>query len=109
MDKRIAKRIIVSLKAELILDSKSYFGVIENLSESGVYLEATTTKTGLNLIPGTKIRLNFQNPSKEKINLNCEVRHFNSIKNIFQEMINKTGLEIKDPPLQYKAFLKTLE
>jgi hypothetical protein len=109
MDKRTSGRIILSLQAELIADSKSYSGIIENLSGGGACLEATTAGSELNLAPGKKVMLKLHDSSNETINLNCEVKHSNSIKNVFKETIYKTGLEINDPPYQYKAFLKTLE
>lgn len=106
MERRRSKRILVSLKAELISGDVSYAGIIENLSEEGIYMRTLPTKAATDFTPETKHELKFQLPSGETINLHCKVKW--SYKTPPHGLTNSVGMEIIDPPPEYKEFLKTL-
>ncbi len=109
METRHLIRTPVILKAKLISGGKSYAGIIRNLSENGAYVETAPTKTVTDFIPETTLKLEFKIPSGERLNLNCEVIWLYTKKTLppgFKQ--NNIGMEIIDPPLKYKEFLKTL-
>lgn len=103
MDKRSDKRVIVAFNAELVSNNLNYAGIIENLSDKGVFMRTFPVKTPLNFPPGSKINLKFRLPSGEKLSLNCIVRWF--FKTPPHGLTNSIGMEIKNPPARYKEFL----
>jgi hypothetical protein len=108
MEKRHPKRVIVSLVAELISEDKSYVGIIENLSEKGIFMKISSTNTAIGFIPGNTPMVKFQISSGETLNLRCEIRWLHTYKTPTHDLINKIGMEIIDPPTRYKEFFKTL-
>jgi hypothetical protein len=106
MEKRRSKRKIVRLKAERISGDKNHAVFIENLSEEGIYMITAPAKTSMDFIPGTALELKFQLRSGETLNLRCKVIW--SHKNPPDGLTNSVGMEIIDPPLKYKEFIKTL-
>ncbi len=107
MEKRRFKRIIVSLKAELISDGTSYTGFIENLSENGLFVTTTPTKTAIVFTPETRCEIKFQLPSGETLNLPCKITW--AYRTPPHGITNSIGLEIIDPHPKYREFLKTLQ
>jgi hypothetical protein len=108
MEKRHSARIPVCLETKLISGSKSYTGVIGNLSKGGVYLETVPTKSATPFIPKTRLELKIQIPSKEIINLHCKVVWLHTKKTLPHGLTNCIGMEIINPPSEYKGFLKSL-
>src|SRR4030067_1634712 len=107
MEKRRSKRVIVSLKAELISDGTSYTGFIENLSENGLFVTTTPTKTAIVFTPETRCEIKFQLPSGETLNLPCKIIW--AYRTPPHGITNSIGLEIIDPHPKYREFLKTLQ
>jgi len=99
MEQRRSKRIIVTLEAELILNDTSYKGFIENLSEDGVYVITSPTKTTVNFNPGETIELKFRLPSGEILDMNCRVVW--SYKTPPHGLTNSIGMEIINPSQKY--------
>jgi hypothetical protein len=115
MEKRRSKRKIVALKAEIVSGGKSYAGVIENLSEDGIYIITTPSKSSIDFALGTTVELKFQPPSEPKdilrssgetINLHCKVIW--SYKTPPHGLTHSIGMEIINPSPEYKELLKTL-
>src|SRR3990167_9703709 len=96
MGKRLSKRIIIGLKAEIISGDISCEGVIENLSEAGIYVITAPTKTEINFAPGTILEVKFQFLSGETLNLHCEVKW--SYKTPPHGLTNRIGMKIINPP-----------
>ena len=96
MEKRLSKRIIIGLKAEIISGDISCEGVIENLSEAGIYVITAPTKTEINFAPGTILEVKFQFLSGETLNLHCEVKW--SYKTPPHGLTNRIGMKIINPP-----------
>ncbi len=128
------KKITISIDAKLISGKKVYDGFIENISEHGIrwyhysgtiedfsegkiYIKTAPAKIGLDCNPGTIIDLEIQIPSGEIINLQCKVvwsktQHHTPEKSAHLDKpkkYTKIGMEIVDPPQQYKKFFKTLK
>ncbi len=106
MDKRRSKRITVSLKGERISGDLSHAVFIENLSEHGICITAAPAKTAKDFTPETPVQLKLQLSSGETLVLDCNVIWAH--KTAPDGSTKSVGLEIKDPPLKYKEFLKTL-
>lgn len=97
MERRCFKRTIVSFKAELLSDGISYAGIIENLSEEGIYIRTIPTKTSIDFTPGTPLELKFQRHSEGPLNLHlyCKVKWL--YKTPPYGLTSSIGLEIIDP------------
>ncbi len=106
MEKRYSKRIIVTLKAELISHGINYKGFIENVSENGLYIVTAPTETPASFIPDMPCEIKFQLPSGEALNLHCKVIW--SYKTPPHGLTNSIGLEIIDPTSEYIESLKNL-
>jgi len=106
MEKRSLKRKIVTLKAEIVSCGKSYAGFIENISEDGIYMITAPTETEISFLTGTTLGLKFQLPSGGTQNLHCKVMW--SYKTPPHGLTHSIGMEIINPPPEYKEFLKTL-
>ena len=93
-----------------------YTGMIENLSESGMRLSTSPANTVIDFSPGTTLELEFQTLFGEIFNLNCMVKwshktqHHTKVKGLANTPALEyaaTGMEIIEPPLKYKEFVKT--
>ncbi|RJQ20039.1 MAG: PilZ domain-containing protein [Nitrospiraceae bacterium] len=107
MGERQHKRVIVNLQAELICGDTRFSGLIENLSEDGVYLITTSAKSPIDLAPNTALELRFQLPSGEKQSLHCVVKW--SYKTPSHGLTSSIGMKIINPPETYKHSLRTLQ
>ena len=114
MEKRYDKRKDVFLETDFTSGGRSYTGVIENISEYGVYMKTNLTKTAIDFLPSTTIGLEFHIPSEETINLRCEIIWLHSKKfkhpRLENEVVldNDIGMEIKTSPPEYKKFVMNL-
>jgi hypothetical protein len=107
VEKRRSKRIRVNLKAERISGDEKYGVFIENISENGIHMITTHSKTHYKYSPGTEIELRFEFVSGKAIKLHCRIIWAHS-KIPPNGMTDSIGLEIIDPPAQYIEFVKTL-
>jgi hypothetical protein len=133
MEKRSYRRIPARLEAKFTLEGKkyagsidrlsgygikwnTYTGVIENLSEGGINLRISPTKTAIDFSPKTTLKLQFQTLFKEIFNLHCMVKWSNETQRrigingigIDPDLkFTSTGMEIIAPSSEYKKFIKT--
>lgn len=96
MNKRRAHRIIAGYKAEIIYCDKHYFGVIENLSETGVNVLTNLSENIVDFCPGETTLLNIETPAGEQLILRCMIKWTNRVPP--HNLRNRIGLEIIDPP-----------
>ncbi|RJQ20603.1 MAG: PilZ domain-containing protein [Nitrospiraceae bacterium] len=96
MEKRNAKRIVGGYKAEIIYEGKSYEGIIDDLSETGVGLLTGPLEDPLEVAPGMTLELRFHPLSGEMIILQCRVKWLQKAPPHGLKM--KMGLEILNPP-----------
>ncbi len=107
MERRRFKRIPVYLKANIILNDKTYSGFIEDVSVEGIkYIVTYFFKPSENFTPEKKVSLNFQVPTGETLNLNCEIIWFTRITPDDKELT--LGMKIIDPPQKYMEFIEIL-
>jgi hypothetical protein len=105
-DNRHDRRIEVSLVAELKLSNKSYSGLVDNLSEEGLHLRITPTKKPPVFQPDKSIELKLKVAPGIILNLPCMEKW--SCDTPPHCTVKSIGLQIQDPPVEYKNFLKTL-
>ena len=126
MNKRRSRRKIVSINSELIPDFigeagviedlpaygtkrikwYKFTGVVENLSNQGVYIRTFPAKVPIDYYPGTTLELKFQLLSGEALSLNCRVKW--SIKIPPDDLTSRMGMEILNPSPNYNKLLKIL-
>lgn len=104
-ERRASKRVTVNLKAERISCTDNCSVFIENISETGIYMITAPGKKN-EFRPGTELDLELELSSGKTINLNCNVKW--SFETSPEDSTKSVGLEIIDPPREYKEFLKTL-
>lgn len=106
MERRSAKRVTVNIKAERISCTRNCSVFIENLSETGIYMITVPAKNH-DYLPGNEIDLELELATGDMINLNCNVKW--AYDNSPEELTSSVGLEIVDPPDDYRKFIDTLQ
>ncbi len=106
MEKRIHKRKIVDYKVEVIADGISYAGIVENISEKGLYIIVNPLKTSIDFMSRAKLELKFQLPSGESLNLPCHVKW--SYKTPPHGLTYSMGMEILKQSPEYIEFFSNL-
>jgi hypothetical protein len=127
MGKIFFEKTAVNLYAKIIFGGKSYHGYIEGVSFDGneylmtfwinVSSETEAGKINENHFedpsrdsedynPDQRVEVHFQTHSGEAINLNCKVIWF--LVSQYNHGTEVFGMEIINPPAQYKEFLKSL-
>lgn len=107
MEKRGTERIKVNLRAERISGNAQYGVFIENISENGIQIIATTSSEHKKYIPGMDLDLKFRLSSGKTLSLRCRVRWIYP-KLPPDGLTDSIGLEIIDPPPEYSEFVKSL-
>lgn len=107
MDKRTCKRIPIGIEADIISDYRNHAAFIGNLSPRGLHLITVYMEDDKDFIRETDIDLHFQTHTGEKLNLHCKKRWSYAITP--NSLINRVGMEIIDPPAQYKKFITNLK
>ena len=74
MERRLFKRIAFGVKTEIILDGKSFRGVIEDLSEAGANIKTYPIGDTSGLVQGAEMELKFSQLDDEIIVLNCKIQ-----------------------------------
>jgi hypothetical protein len=106
-DKRRTSRIFESLDAEIISGSKSYAGIIMNFSEDGLYMVTATANTVVDITPSTILKLKCTLPQGKNVDMKCEVKWFQT-KNSPHGVSFSMGMQIINPPKEYKKFIDTV-
>jgi hypothetical protein len=107
-NKRRSKRIEHRLDAEVVLDNKSYRGSIENFSEIGIFKIAVSDEEVIGFIPGASVGVRFSLPSKEEIQLDCNIKWLRINTEPLAGIIYNMGMEINNPPQVYLNFVRSL-
>jgi len=107
MERRRFERKKVYLKAERISGDRNHGVFIENISENGIQIITAPAESVIEFSSGTPIDLKFVLPSGEVINLNCIVKWADYTPPPY-DATTTIGMEIIDPPLRYKEFVKNL-
>ncbi len=107
MEKRRHKRVIDNLDAEIVAGDITYAGIIMNLSEDGCYMVTATSNKDVGLGNYSKLKLKCKLPSGKSLNMNCEVKWFQTKTSPYGTSLSM-GMEIINPPLKYKKFIKSL-
>jgi hypothetical protein len=106
-EKRAYKRIPVKLEGNFVSNDTSHIAFIRNVSEYGANAIFSSMKTAKGFITETQHDLKIHLSSGATINLKCTGKWSSSISP--QGLTKEIGVEIIDPPIQYKEFLNTLK
>lgn len=106
MDRRLLKRKIVSIKAEVVLEGKKSAGLIENISEGGIYLVTTPAKQATEFSAGKTANVRFIGPSGTTIDLHCNVLW--GYKTPPHGLTQSVGMEIKTSSQEFTDFYNGL-
>jgi hypothetical protein len=106
MKKRAYERIPVKLEGKFISNDTSCIAYIRNVSAFGVNAIITPMNCSTDFLKEANHELIIHISSGDTITLNCIRKWSSSISP--QGLTKEIGLEIIDPPKQYKEFLSTL-
>ena len=109
MERRRFKRFETHLKSVIIFEGKKYPGFVENVSEEGfafAYLPSKNPEFD-KFSKDKIIDLLFSLPTNEILNLNCRI--FWTVKDEDAYKKLSMGLEIQNPPLKFREFVRTLK
>ena len=107
MERRRSRRIVTTLDAEFSLEENNYTGVIENISNEGIYMRLLSAGAPIEFTPGTELELNIKLSPEETMNLNCVIRWSKSISP--DRLSGSAGMEIINPPAEFGELLKKQE
>jgi len=105
-EKRRSQRVIDNLEAEIISGADSYRGIIMNFSTEGLYMVTATASTVVDLSTTSILRLRCTLPNGKKLDMDCEVKWFQT-KTSPHGVSFSMGMEIIDPPKEYRDFVLT--
>ena len=107
---RGSDRKVINLEADVLAGGHAYTGTIENISTDGIYIQFRTepTKSAKDFLPVARITINFELPSGDKLELDCESRWINIYTEPPDSVVNHLGIQILDPPQKLKDFINTL-
>jgi hypothetical protein len=108
IEKRHHRRINYKLKADVCYDSKHSDAMIENFSETGIFKIVFPEKSLINFYPGETIRVIFQIPSGQKLNLECEIKWIRIQRGAPLFLKYNMGVQIIKPSPEYEEFVKDL-
>lgn len=107
MERRRFKRKKIHLRAERLSGDESRAVFIEDISEYGIQIMTAPAKSIIEFSPGTPVDLKFELSSGKTINLLCTVRW--SLHNAPpNDATTSIGMEVMNPPLRYREFVKNL-
>jgi hypothetical protein len=106
MEKRRSSRKVISLDARIVSNGISQAGITVNLSEDGIYMITATSEDVINFSSQARINLQARLSPEETINLSCAVKWFQK-KTSPNGTRFKMGMEIMDPPIAYREFIKS--
>ena len=107
-EKRRNSRVIDSLEAEINAGGKNYSGIVLNFSEAGLYMVTATARIIVDITPSTLLELKCKLPTGKNTCLKCEVKWFQTKKSPHGISFSM-GMQILNPPKEYKEFLKTVQ
>ncbi len=106
IEKRQKKRKVISLDARIISDGAVYNGIIINMSEEGIFMVNALSRTAIDFTPGSTLKLVTQLPTNEIMDMDCSVKWFQKKSSPVGPTF-KMGMEIINPPLKYREFVRT--
>ena len=105
MEKRLSQRIPCNLNATISSEGYTFDGFIENVSEGGVeYLITSSITSSGNFTPKKLIKLHFQIPSGEKLDLDCQVEWFLKTPHDKDKSLI-LGMKVINPPALYRKLV----
>ncbi|MBC8413459.1 PilZ domain-containing protein [bacterium] len=106
-ERRTNTRKVISMNAELIAGGQSYSGIIVNMSEQGLYMVTAESGQLIDIAPKSQVTLIAVLPNNEMVSMSCDIKWFQK-KEMPAWFTFKLGLEILNPPSQYREFVSQL-
>lgn len=106
MADRVFKRVLVNIEAEIISSSVSYPAFIRNISEYGIHAKIANPEHRRFSKSEAAVDLKFQLPTGEPVYLLCRKKW--AYKNTSNSFIENVGIEIIDPPDEYRNFFRVI-
>ncbi|RJR22335.1 MAG: PilZ domain-containing protein [Nitrospiraceae bacterium] len=73
MERRYSERIKAGYKTEILYGNKTYTGVVENISASGVNVLTDELDPGIDFLPDENIELKFESREGVPVVLKCSI------------------------------------
>jgi hypothetical protein len=110
MEKRKSRRLAVNVEVKLLSGGNHYEGTIENISMDGIFMHMTTApaQSAKDFVPSTIIQIKFQPAQGNHLDIQCNVRWLHIHEEAPDNLVHKMGVEILDPPSDYKDWVKTI-
>jgi hypothetical protein len=97
MGKRRAERIKRRVTCELLLDGRSYRGIVLDLSATGVFVQTEATPA-----PGARLRLRFHTPDRREFEVDVSVARRQVVPAQLASVVRGgLGLRVERPPEAY--------
>ena len=106
MEKRLLKRKIANIKAEVLLEGEKSAGLIENVSAGGLYLVTAPSSKSGDFDEGKTVKVSFIGPSGSIIELDCCVIW--GYKTPPHGLTQSVGMEIKTSCQEFTDFYNGL-
>ena len=107
MENRRHERIVESLEAEIVSNGTVYSCIVMNFSAEGLYIVTATANSIVEIAPSTVLQLKCMLPSGNRLSMDCKIIWFQT-KTSPHGVAFSLGLEIIDPPQEYKDFVETV-
>jgi hypothetical protein len=107
MERRRSRRKTFHLNAESISGDTHFAVFIENLSEEGINIITAPSHAEINFIPQKTINLKLKLSTGQILDLTCRVMWSHIIPP--GDTTCSVGMEVIEPPEQYREFVKTLQ
>jgi hypothetical protein len=108
LEKRRHIRVDYRVDAEIIFGDRIYRGMIENISESGIFKVAFPEKEIVDLIPGSALGVKFKDLSGSYFDLRCEIKWLRIYTVSPFALKYNLGIEIVNAPQEYREFVSQL-
>ncbi len=107
MEKRRTERLVDSMDAEIISEGIRYPGIVMNFSEEGLYMVTATANMSVNISPSSILKMKCMLPTGDQVNVDCEVKWLQTRTSPYGVTFS-LGMELLDPPKEYKKFISSL-
>jgi hypothetical protein len=105
---RHSERISVLHEAEILSGEKSYTGIIEDISTTGMNIVVSTQGPDITFSPGVRFQVKLS-ASNKVVNVQCEARWIRIDNNPSHGLTYRVALKVVEQSEAYSALSKTLQ
>ena len=107
IDRRVSKRIPVSIEAKIVIDRVIYAAFIRNVSETGISTIVAPITASVESPSHSPLEIKFQTPSGKNFHLYCTKKWSQIVST--HGLTKKIGMQIIAPPAHYKKYIFSLK